>query len=174
MFDVAKTYRVPVAAPAAVVYDSIEGYDFRASRMVRLLMALRGYRRLPGPAKPAGLIPSLTARGFVPLGGRPGRELVFGLAGKFWTPSGGLRPLSAAEFEAFDEEGCAKAAWNVTVEAVGGEASMLSTETRVRCYGAGARRRFRIYWSTIEIFSGIIRMAMLRGIRDRALSRRSP
>lgn len=146
----------------------------RESRITRALMALRGYRRRVRPPRPEGLAASLAGRGFVALGGRPGRELVFGLVGKFWTPSGGLRPLSAPEFETFAEEGFAKAAWNLAVEPAGDARSRLSTETRVLCYGAAARRRFRVYWSTIEIFSGVIRMAMLRGIRDRALSRRQP
>ncbi len=146
----------------------------RESRVTRFLMVLRGYRRLRRPLRTEGLAASLAGRGFVPLGGRPGRELVFGLVGKFWTPAGGLRALSAPEFEAFREEGFAKAAWNLAVEPVSDGTSRLSTETRVQCLGTGARRRFRIYWATIEIFSGVIRMAMLRGIRDRALSRRKP
>jgi hypothetical protein len=172
-FDVSKTHRLPVAAPAGRIFDVLERYDLRDSGFTRLLLALRGYGRLARrPERPVGLAPSLAAAGFVPLGGRPGRELVFGLVGKFWTPRGGIRAVSSEEFLAFAEEGYAKVAWNVAVEAVDESSSLLSTETRVLCFGRGARWRFAVYWRTIEVFSGAIRMTMLRGIRARALSGR--
>jgi len=170
-FDVSKTHRLPVAAPPGRTFEALERYDPRESGFTRLLMALRGYGRLVRrPERPAGLAASLGAAGFVPLGGRPGRELVFGLVGKFWTPRGGVRAVSCEEFLAFAEEGYAKAAWNLSVEAADESRSLLTTETRVLCFGRGARRRFAVYWQTIEVFSGAIRMAMLRGIRRRALS----
>jgi hypothetical protein len=153
-----------------VVFEALQDYDLRESRVTRVLMALRGYgRRVRRPQRPEGLVASLAGAGFVPLGGRPGCELVFGLIGKFWKPGGGLQRVSSDEFVAFHEEGFAKVAWNVAVEPAGDSGSVLTTETRVLCFGAPARRRFRIYWATIERFSGLIRMAMLRGIRRRAL-----
>ncbi len=171
-FDVSKTHRLAVAAPAGRTFEVLERYDLRESGFTRLLLALRGYGRLARrPERPAGLAASLAAAGFVPLGGRPERELVFGLVGKFWTPRGGLRVLTPEEFPAFAEEGYAKAAWNLSVEAAGATRSMLTTETRVLCFGTGARWRFGVYWRTIEMFSGAIRMAMLRGIRGRAQSK---
>jgi hypothetical protein len=170
---VSKAYRIAVAAPADAVFRAIETYDLRDSATARFLMTLRGYgRRVRRPAVPVGLVASLAGSGFVALGGRPGRELAFGLVGKFWTPSGGLLPVAAADFEAFRGDGYAKAAWNIAVTPVGEGTSILSTETRVLCCGDRARRRFRIYWGTIELFSGAIRMAMLRGIRRKALTER--
>jgi hypothetical protein len=172
-FDVSKTHRLPVAAPAGRTFEALERYDLRESGFTRLLMALRGYgQSVRRPERPAGLAASLAAAGFVPLGGRPARELVFGLVGKFWTPRGGIRAVSSEEFLAFAEEGYAKVAWSVAVEAVDGSSSLLTTETRVLCFGRGARWRFAVYWRTIEVFSGAIRMAMLRGIRAHALAGR--
>ncbi len=153
------------------MFRAIHAYDFRKSRTAQILMAIRGYgRRVVRPDRPEGLVHSLERSGFVPLGEVPGRELVFGLVGKFWTPSGGVRPVSAADFADFREDGFAKAAWNVSVEPVSPSASILSTETRVVCFGKAASRRFRLYWGTIEIFSGLIRLSMLRGIRRHALA----
>ena len=170
-FDVSKTHRLPVAAPAEKVFRAIEQYDVRESATARLLMTLRGYgRRVRRPPTPEGLVASLVRSGFVPLGGIPNRELDFGLVGKFWTLGGGLRRSSVEEFEAFFEDGYAKAAWNVAVAPTGEGTSLLSTETRVLCFGDRARMRFRIYWATIERFSGAIRSSMLRGIRRRALA----
>ena len=172
-FDVSKSHRLFVEAPPDLVFRAVEEQDMRGSGVTRLLMALRGYgRRVRRPVAGQGLAASLAGFGFVPLGGRPGRELVFGIAGKFWTPAGGLRDLTPAGFLAFADEGYAKGVWNLTVSP-SGAGSNLATETRVLCFGAPARRRFKIYWRTIELFSGLIRMSMLRRIRDRALKERT-
>ncbi|MEP6767315.1 MAG: hypothetical protein ABJC61_01510 [Acidobacteriota bacterium] len=171
-FDFSRTYRLRVPAPAAVTFAALESYDVRESRTAQVLMFLRGYgRRVERPAAPQGLVASLTHSRFVGLGGRLGREHVFGLAGRFWTPGGGLRVLTREEFEAFEEDGYAKAAWNLAVEPSGDAGSVLSTETRILCFGNRARRLFGLYWRTIEIFSGAIRISMLRGIRKRAIAK---
>lgn len=172
-FDVSRTYRLAISASAEDVFRAVKRYDMRESATARCLMWLRGYgRRVRRPSGPEGLLPSVERSGFVPLGEVPGREVVFGLIGKFWTLSGGLRSVAADDFAGFHEEGFAKAAWNLAVIPISAESSVLSTETRVLCFGTAARRRFRIYWATIEIFSGLIRMAMLRGIRRRVLAER--
>lgn len=170
-FTVSKSYRLGVAASPDRVYRAIEEYEIGSAWIVRFLMTVRGYgRRVARPAHAEGLVAALESCGFVSLGGREGRELVFGLAGRFWRPDGSLRALTAEEFLAFSEDGWAKAAWNISAAPDGTGAALLRTETRVLCFGARASRLFRIYWSTIEIFSGAIRMSMLRGIRRKALS----
>ena len=171
-FDFSKAYRLSVPAPPAVTFAALESYDIRESRTAQVLMFLRGYgRRVGRPAEPQGLVASLTQSRFVGLGGRPGREHVFGLAGRFWRPRGDLRVLTREEFETFEEEGYAKAAWNLAVEPSGGAGSVVTTETRILCFGNRARRLFGLYWHTIEIFSGAIRLSMLRGIRKRAIAK---
>ena len=170
-FDFSKAHRLSVPAPAAVTFAALESYDIRESRTAQVLMFLRGYgRRVARPDSPEGLVTSLTRSRFVHLGSRPGREHVFGLAGRFWTPDGGLRVVTADGFEEFAEQGCAKAAWNLAVEPAGEIASLVTTETRILCFGNRARRLFGLYWHTIELFSGAIRLSMLRGIRDRAVA----
>ncbi len=44
----------------------------------------------------------------------------------------------------------------------------LATETRIRYFGTAARRKFRLYWTFVGPFSGLIRRALLRGVRRRA------
>ncbi len=61
-----------------------------------------------------------------------------------------------------------KAAWNLRVVESAPEKTRLTTETRVRCLGGAARRRFRLYWALISPFSGAIRLMLLRGVRRRA------
>ena len=80
-----------------------------------------------------------------------------------------MRPIANREiFLAFAEDGCVKAAWNLRVEAPENGSSRLSTETRTACFGAVARRRFRLYWTFVGPFSGLIRRALLRGVKMRA------
>lgn len=133
-------------------------------------MALRGYGWRATKSQGAGTFSERVERfGFVKLAEVPGSELVFGLAGRFWRPDGGLRRLTREQFLAFAEEGSVKVAWNLRVREGAAGQSEISTETRILSFGAAARRKFRIYWSVIEPFSGLTRRAMLRGIRREAL-----
>jgi hypothetical protein len=45
---------------------------------------------------------------------------------------------------------------------------MLSTETRVACGDAASRAKFRVYWTFVRPFSGLIRIVMLRAVRRAA------
>lgn len=134
-----------------------------------LLLALRGYGRRARESA-VGTFPERLERfGFTKIAERPGRELVFGLAGRFWRPDGDLRSIpDRAAFVAFTEEGCVKAAWNLKIEETDGGSSDFSTETRIQCFGAAARRKFGLYWSLVRPFSGVLRRTLLRGVRRRA------
>src|SRR5450755_4644442 len=79
-WDVSKKYALAVAAAPEVVFSAVERYEPGSSAVVRVLMALRGYGwRKTGSAAGRGLAASLVSFGFVPLGGRPGKEIVFGI-----------------------------------------------------------------------------------------------
>jgi len=98
-------------------------------------------------------------------------EMVYGQIGRFWSineRAALASPRSADEFLAFDDPRYAVAAMNVRLEALAPGRTRLSTETRVRALGPHARRRFRLYWLLIRPFSGLLRGAMLRGVRKRA------
>ena len=201
-YDVAKRHRVVIRASRERVFEELLHYDFRGSRVTQVLMALRGYGgrvRRAETGTHGTLSESLARFGFTPLAEAPGEELVFGLVGQFWRPSGGLRAVSASEFAAFREPGFAKAAWNLRVGSGlhlphggsglhlphggsglhlphGGSGlhlphCELSTETRVACYGDAARRKFLLYWRVVEPFSGLIRRSLLRGVRRAAEAR---
>jgi len=171
-FDVAKRHRISIRATQERVFDALVRYDFGESRVTQVLMALRGYgtrlRRTHAQA-PATLRESLARFGFTPLAEAAGEEIVFGLVGQFWRPSGGLRSLTATEFGEFHEPGFAKAAWNLICRPTDDAGvTELSTETRVLCYGDAARRKFLLYWRVVERFSGLIRWSLLRGVKRAA------
>lgn len=169
-YDVVKRHALAVPAGPARVFSAAEAYDLRDSRVTRLLMRLRGYGPRMRPSGARGpLSETLIRFGFVSLGKIPGREMAFGLVGKFWRKDGGLLALGAEEFVRFEEPGYAKAIWNILVEERDTGRSLLSTETRVLCLGQEARRPFLRYWRWIEPFSGLIRISLLRGVRRKAL-----
>lgn len=167
-FDVSKRHAIRIRASRERVFEELLRYDFGTSLSTRVLMGLRGYGRRARrpPDEQRGSLPESLARfGFTPLGEEPGRELVFGLVGRFWRLKGDLRAVPAADFAGFREPGVAKAAWNLLVEEEAPGVTRLSTETRVLCLGDPARRRFLLYWRVVEPFSGLIRRSLLRGVR---------
>jgi hypothetical protein len=87
--------------------------------------------------------------------------------GRFWTADGGVLPVSAEGFGAFEEPGFAKAVVNFHVREVDGD-TLLTTETRIRGTDDSATRTFRRYWRVVMPGSAAIRRAWLRAIRKRA------
>jgi len=169
-YDVAMRHhrRVPVSAAAA--WSALERADLAGSTLTRALLVLRGLRRRRAARRLT--LATLPDAGFVPLAERPGREIAFGLVGRFWTPSGGRLRVPPAEFRDFARAGHAKAVWTFTVEDDGAGAARLITETRVACSDAASRWRFRLYWLCVRPFSGLIRGAMLRAVAREALAAR--
>jgi hypothetical protein len=127
------------------------------------------WRRLREPRAPA-MLRRITGYDFALLAEAPGRELVLGIVGRFWTPTGGLVPTDAERFRRPLAPGLAQGAWNFALAAENG-GTRLSTETRVRCAEDAARRSFARYWRVIRPFSGFLRLVMLREIARAAEAR---
>jgi hypothetical protein len=136
--------------------------------VTKLLLFLRGYGSRAFRESPGTFPEKLGRFGFTKLAEIPEREIVFGIAGKFWRPDGSLCRIADRDaFAAFSEDGCVKAAWNLRLDSAGDGTCTLSTETRIAYFGPAARRKFRAYWSLVGPFSGLIRRALLRGVRRR-------
>ncbi len=172
-YDVVERHQLDVRAPVERVYDAVRALNLRRSRTIRWLFVLR---ELPALARSSdrgnerlGLtLDGLLRSGFVLLGEKPGQELVLGLVGRFWTPSGDIQRLGASGFRTFGGPGYAKAAWNFSLSEREEGTTRLVTETRVLCLDGASRRRFRLYWLFIGPFSGLIRREMLRSIKRAA------
>lgn len=163
VFDAVERHALTIAAPPPVVYSAITRADFARSGPIRWLLRLRG---LGAPGRLT--LADVTRRGFVLLGERPACEMVFGIAGKFWTPAGGRVALDADSFRRFERAGYAKAVWDFRVADAGDGSTRLTTETRIWCADSTARRRFRLYWAVVGRFSGLIRILMLRAVAREA------
>lgn len=162
--DFSESHDISVQANAATVYSAINDVDFGESAIVRWLFRLRGW-----PTK------KITLRGlgklrFETLGETINKELLLGLAGRFWTIRGDLRKIDSESFKEFDEAGYAKTVWSFSLDEDGSQ-TRLTTETRIKCLDVESRRSFGRYWMFIRPFSGLIRMEMLKTIKRKAESR---
>lgn len=162
-YDFDEKHDIKIRARAAAVYAAINEVDFSESPIVRWLLRIRG---MSGEGV---TMRTLRKSRFETLAEIANRELLIGLAGRFWTPCGDLQKIDAGNFRAFDKKGYAKAAWNFSVDESDGETN-LKTETRIKCLDTASRRSFGFYWTFIQPFSGLIRMEMLRTIKRRAES----
>ncbi len=167
--DVNAAYHMRINAPSSVVYESLLRSDFNELWLVRLLMSVRSGRWLPRNRVPGDLRERLQGTGFVILSEVPNEEIVIGVAGRFWRPDGGrCLELTAKDFATFFRPGFAKAAWNFKLRAESPRSTVLSTETRIKCFGSAALLKFRVYWSLVSPFSGLIRKATLRQVTTEA------
>lgn len=164
-YDFIETHDIRVRAAAGEVFAALNEVDLCAeSAVVRWLFRLRGL-----PTKNVTLRELRRLR-FETLGANRDREILLGLAGKFWTATGELRKFNADNFREFNEPGFAKAAWNFSLAGGGGAANgtRLTTETRIRCLDAASRKKFGFYWTAIQPFSALIRKEILRAVKRRA------
>ena len=158
-----------VEASVDHVADALESFRLErdASPLMRFFFRARGLS-LPSGANPRE---ALTATGFTVLAEREGREIVFGIAGKFWAPremANLVRVPDARAYMEFDRPGEAKGAMTFVGEPLSDCRTLLKTETRVTCSDLRARLLFGAYWTLIRIPSGLIRNDLLRAIAHRA------
>ena len=177
-YDAVERHRIEVNAPADLVYDGAVNLDLKDSGIVRTLFRLRELpgclRSQPSRTPQLGLrLRDLVENGFVVLGEKPAEEIVLGVVGRFWTPRGGIKHVDAAGFAAFSSPGYAKAVWNFSVRQTTDLTTELRTETRILCLDDSSRWRFKLYWTLVAPFSGLIRMEALRSIKRAAEAKAS-
>lgn len=166
--DIRMTHHRFIAAPAPAVYAALRTADLAGSPVVRLLFAIRTLRFPQGPLT----LDRVTQTGFKLVGERPGEEIVLGVVGKFWKPSGERRPADREQFRLGAPAGEVLVAWNFAVARRGGgsdEGTVLSTETRIKCGDPATLRTFTRYWRIVHPGSALIRRAMLGAVEREAV-----
>jgi hypothetical protein len=169
--DAIETHEIEIAASREAVYQALWTTDLGGSPIIKILMALRSLpgivshpkrlRHLPGQIT----LQTIIERGFGQLAEEPGKEVVLGVVGQFWRPTGNILPFSKEMFRGPVQTGLARGVWNFAVQDAGQGRTVLSTETRVVCGDAASRLKFRAYWIVVMPFSGLIRMIMLRAVK---------
>jgi len=166
-YDFHERHQTLVPAPGEVARRAVEEWRPQDSSLWRLLLRLRGLGRPQGSLRQWA-----EANGFLLLA-ESADEVVYGQIGRFWAMDERralVSPATAEEFRQFADPGCAAAVMNVRIEPLADDSTRVYTETRVRALGPQARRRFRIYWLLVRPFSGLLRRAMLSGIKARAIA----
>lgn len=179
---VRERHALRISAGSEAVYRSLWEADF-GGLIANTLLGLRAIpswvanRRVGSDRADSGrstrsalTLPRFLDAGFAKLEEVPNEELVLGLTGRFWTPTGGLVATRLDTFRAGPEQGLAQAAWNFHLSPTTPGVTELLTETRVRV-AEDARASFQFYWTVVRPFSGLLRRAMLRDVR-RAAERR--
>ena len=162
-YDFIESHGVSIHAAADDVYRAANEVDFSESLVIKSLLFLRGL------STEKVTLESLKRSRFEILSERPGREILIGLVGRFWTITGDLKKIDAESFKRFDMTGYAKAVWNFALRQEGSDIR-LTTETRIKGLDPDSRRWFGLYWTIVRPFSGLIRLEMLRLIKNRAES----
>ncbi len=132
---VAEYHTVRVHASPHRVWDAMPRVTFTDVPIFAILMQIRvlasgSFRRLRSNSSPILQAMTTPPSGFIQLAEEPGREVVLGLAGKFWGRHGPARISSPREFLEFNVPGSAKSVSNLSIEDLGNGWSQLSTETR--------------------------------------------
>lgn len=178
-YDVNEYHELRIAAPPPRTYAAIWEADLARSRIVKALFGLRSIPSwLSDPAAARRFSTRVTLRdalrqGFCLLDEKPGCEVVIGVTGSFWRPTGNIALTDPTRFRDPVPAGMARAAWNFVVAEQTDGNSLLTTETRVLCADAAALRSFRRYWLVVGPFSALIRRHMLGSIAAAAQSGRS-
>ena len=159
-YDVREYHQTIIRASPEETYRALKVTDFRGSWLVRMLLRMRAGGRAPGRVT----LEQFWQSGFVMLWDEPNVEVLLGVVGKFWTPSGRRIEVTPQQFASFDDPRYGKAAFTFQLSQHP-SGTLLSTETRVRCFGRKERILFRCYWTLIRPFSGLIRIEMLKQVR---------
>ncbi len=167
--DAVEKHSIAIDASKETVYRALWTTDLGGSLIIKLLMGLRalpefilrGPRALPRNRKIT--LQTVIDSGFGILAKEP-EEIVLGVTGKFWRPTGNLLPFGRDSFASAVPPGLARAVWNFSIKE-SGAGTILSTETRVVCGDDDSRRKFRRYWFFVRPFSGLIRRLMLRAVK---------
>src|SRR5687767_4495681 len=111
-FEVSERHWALVRADAPAAFEAVLELDISRSIPAMAMFAVRG---IPGLVTGKAILrrrfgfAELTQMGFVQLGEFEPQELLFGLVGRFWRPSGAIQRVPPNEFVDFDRPGYAKA-----------------------------------------------------------------
>lgn len=155
-YHFSERHEIMIKSTPEKAYEALQQVDFTNSMLICLLFRLRGLKNANFPHFHGH---------FCTLANETSAEIVLGLIGRPWQLKGGIIHLSKEEFRKFNQPGYAKMAWNFAFERVG-DATLVTTETRILCTDKASKTKFRIYWFFIRPFSGIVRREMLRLLRD--------
>jgi len=181
-FDVTRVDAVVIRASAEAVYQIACDVDLvdvvREDRLVGMLFALRSIpdeimRRL-GRAPRAPEVASLRLSDlgdegeWIRLAEEPGREFVFGAAGRFWNGPIQWDRITRASFADATAPGSARIAANLAVHPYSRDRVLLTYEARTAAAEANSRAGVQRYWRFLSPFIGVVLRSVLHAVKRRA------
>lgn len=175
-YDFDAVEHLVVNKPPETMYSALRNLDLLTihSRTADLAMWVRGLperlrRRVP-PRQPTRLtFEDLVASGdWVALGEQPGREVLFGAVGRFWTPIVRWQPIEAGEFTEYGKPGLGKIVCSLSVREYGRNSSLVTYDVRTILNDPITRRVFGLYWRTVKPFVRAIMRATIRTAAEKA------
>ncbi|MEM6491344.1 MAG: hypothetical protein AAF684_05490 [Pseudomonadota bacterium] len=164
----ADAQRIDVSAPPDAALEALRRVDMGRGWIYQLMMSLR---------QPAELLRQQALRldvgytfrdlerfGFAPLDSANDHEIVYGLIGRFWTPSSAPALVDADRYKVFLHPDYAKLAMGFLAEPKPEGGSRLVAEIRIRCLSERARWIFTGYWRMIRPLNGAVRRQLLRAV----------
>lgn len=152
-------HQIKIQSQAKAIFPLIKTVNFKQSKLIRLFFALRG---LP---KKMDSIDGFLEQGFILLEEKADEELIIGFL--FSIPMKKVKQVAPDQFADFNDINTIKGVWNFKLRKVR-TGNVLSTETRVFCPTRITRLFFAFYWLCISYFSGLIRMEILKLIKNEA------
>src|ERR1044072_3445079 len=103
--DAVETHSIVINASCEIVYQALWTTDLGGSALVKGLLALRslpqfiasGFRSMPRHRKVT--LQTIMNSGFGMLAEIPNQEIVLGVTGRFWRPTGNLSPFNRSDFD---------------------------------------------------------------------------
>ena len=152
------------------LHAALKGVDMGRAWIMRLMLSVCTAPALLRPENPRTdfgfTFRDLERFGFTLLADEPAEALIFGLIGRFWTPSGDIRPFAA---EAWD-----RARGDLVKLALGfhitetQDGSRIDSEIRAICLSDDARWIFSGYWPLIRPLNAAARRQLLRAVTQSA------
>ena len=171
VYEIVERHAIRVNAPASVTFAALCDVDFQQSAVIRAIFQTRELVLGSEPNasdRPRGLLAMTKSLGWGVVAENPGREIVMGAVTQPWEANVVFRAIPPGQFAGFDEPNFVKIVWTLRADPIDAERSIARTETRAMTTDAGARRRFRRYWSMVAPGIVIIRRAALMLVRSDA------
>jgi len=177
VYEVSERHEIVVRAPPGDAFAAACALDLQQAPVIHAIF--RGRELLLGAepgadSLPAGLLPMTLRIGWRVLAEQPGRRIVVGAVTQPWLPMVVFQGLPPEQYAAFDSADYAKIIWTMETDSLGPSLARVRTQTRVHLTDAGARRKFRRYWSVMSPGIRLIRWQALRVARRTADDRFSP
>lgn len=160
-----------IDAPPARVYQAVgelRPTDVR-STAARLLVRIRGLPELLHPrGHLCGLDEVMLGERGILLGERPGREIVLGAAGRFWTSVAEWYDVTPETFRDFAHPHSGTIAMAFSVTSQEKLSFRLAIETWITVADLAARPAISLYWHAIRPAARIVNRALIAAVATRA------